>query len=420
MQPQDLRTENACRGGPLQRIMGTSRLEVRNAMSSRIELYADESEGADDLRRTLEDAGFAVGVVPLARAEQGNGAPVSLALVDGRLDPSSALRACHFLRRKHNDNYVPILYLTGDASPPARLASLENGADTYLLKPFDRAELLAQVQALLRIKARHDALNARSQEVHRINKRLQDAYQQIDMELELARRVQESFLPHTLPQVPQVRFAVKYRPCGRVGGDFYDVFRLDEHHVGFYVADAMGHGVPASLLTIFVKTTVRAKEIAGQSYRLVPPNEVLGRLNRELIGQKLNDNPFITLVYALYDMKARVLRFSRAGHPYPLYIPREGAPRLWQVEGSLLGVFETEYRFDTHTLQPGDKLILHTDGMDGAGFESLPTGATSLVAAAQRFGQLPIDELVERLGTDLFSQTQQTDDLTILGLEIMG
>src|SRR5207237_2111537 len=120
-----------------------------------------------------------------------------------------------------------------------------------------------------------------------INKRLQQAYQQIDQELELAQRLQTSFLPQTLPQVPHVRFAVTYRPCGHVGGDFYDVFRLDERHVGFYVADAMGHGVPASLLTIFVKKSVRAKEISGQSYRLVPPDEVLAKLNRDLIEQAL-------------------------------------------------------------------------------------------------------------------------------------
>src|SRR5207342_902861 len=117
--------------------------------------------------------------------------------------------------------------------------------------------------------------------------------------------------PHSLPEVPQARFAVHYRPCGRVGGDFYDVFRLDERHLGFYVADAMGHGIPASLLTIFVKKGVRAKEITGQTYRLVPPAEVLQRLNRDLIEQALADMPFITMVYALFDHAEGTLRFSR-------------------------------------------------------------------------------------------------------------
>src|SRR4029077_1602432 len=169
---------------------------------------------------------------------------------------------------------------------------------------------LAQVQAFLRLKDRHDHLTETTAEVHRINKRLQAAYHQIDQELELARRIQESFLPQTLPQLPQVRFAVHYQPCGKVGGDFYDVFRLDEHHLGFYVADAMGHGVPASLLTIFVKKGVRAKEISGKDYRLVPPDEVLQRLNRDLIEQGLSDNPFVTMVYALFNYRDGTLRFA--------------------------------------------------------------------------------------------------------------
>jgi sigma-B regulation protein RsbU (phosphoserine phosphatase) len=279
---------------------------------------------------------------------------------------------------------------------------------------------VAQVEALLRIKQRHDQLAARAAEAGRVSKRLQAAYQQIDQELELARRIQESFLPQSLPELPRVRFAVKYRPCGQVGGDFYDVFRLDERHVGFYVADAMGHGVPASLLTIFVKKGVRAKEISGQSYRLVPPDEVLQKLNRDLIEQALADMPFITMVYALFDHAEGTLRFSRAGHPHPLYLPVDGLPRLWQLNGSLLGVFDTHFHVQTERLNPGDKLLLYTDGMDGAAFAQQPVGLASLLAAAERFRAAPIDELVERLAQDLFTQTRQGDDLTILGLEVVA
>src|SRR5262245_29469445 len=142
------------------------------------------------------------------------------------------------------------------------------GDDLSALSP---SELLDQVRDLLRIKERHDELVAKTAEVQHVHKRLQTAYQQIDRELELARRIQESFLPRSLPELPRLRFAAAFKPQGHVGGDFYDVFRLDEHHVAFYVADAMGHGVPASLLTIFIKQTVKPKEIVGSDYRLAPP-----------------------------------------------------------------------------------------------------------------------------------------------------
>ena len=112
------------------------------------------------------------------------------------------------------------------------------------------------------------------------------------------------------------------------------------------------------------------------------------------------------------------LQFARAGHPYPLYLPAAGKPILWQLEGSLLGVFDTHYKLQTQQMKPGDKLILHTDGMDAASFEDQPVGLASLLAAADRFRELPIEELVERLASDLFAQTRQTDDLTVFGMEM--
>src|SRR5262249_54238704 len=158
-------------------------------------------------------------------------------------------------------------------------------------------EFLAQIHAFLRLHGSHVRLADQAAELPRIHIQLQQAYQQINQELELARRVQQSLLPRTLPEMPPACFAVHYRPCGRVGGDFSDVIRLDEDHVGFYVADVMGHGVAASLLTVFLKKAIRFKEISGRDYRLYSPHEVLQDLNRDLLDQAVADNPFITMVY---------------------------------------------------------------------------------------------------------------------------
>jgi phosphoserine phosphatase RsbU/P len=375
-----------------------------------------ESAARHEMRAALEQAGFDVSIQPLQATDPVSGAAARLILIDGGSQTEHALHLCRRLRNRKDDAFVPILFLADTAD--ARRASLDSGADAFLAQPCAAEELIAQVQALVRIKERHDQLAEKASETQRINKRLQAAYHQLDQELELARRVQESFLPQTLPELPQVRCAVQYRPCGRVGGDFYDLFRLDEQHLGLYVADAMGHGVPASLLAIFVKTSVQVKDIRGQSYRLVPPNEVLERLNRGMVAQALSETPFITMSYVLLNARTGELQFARAGHPYPLYVPREGPPVLWQVEGSLLGVFDTRYRVQTHQLQPGDKVLLYTDGMDGASFGTHAVGLPSLLAAAVEYRRLPIDEMVDRLATDLFLQTRQTDDLTVVGLEM--
>jgi sigma-B regulation protein RsbU (phosphoserine phosphatase) len=383
--------------------------------SCHIELFAGHPP-LDDVRSLLAEAGYDLAVRHFH--EPPTQTPALLCVVDGGRQPEAALKQCHRLRIDQNDAYTPILFVSGGADA-ARLASLECGADTSLGRPLEPAEFLAQVQALIRVKERHDQLALKAADAQRISKRLQAATQQMDQELELARRLQESFLPQSLPKLPSVRFAVKYKPAARVGGDFYDVFRLDEKHLGFYIADAMGHGVPASLLTIFVKKGVRAKEINGQSYRLVPPTEVLERLNRDLVEQQIPDLPFITMIYVLFNCADGTLQFSRAGHPYPLYVPASGKPVLWQIEGSLLGVFDTRYRLQTHQMKPGDKLLLYTDGMDAAAFEQHPVGLASLLAAAERFRALPIEELVERLASDLFAQTRQADDLTVFGMEMM-
>jgi serine phosphatase RsbU (regulator of sigma subunit) len=124
------------------------------------------------------------------------------------------------------------------------------------------------------------------------------------------------------------------------------------------------------------------------------------------------------MVYALFNHRDGTLQFARAGHPPPLYLPRDGPPQLWQIEGSLMGVFDTAYRVQTQQLHPGDKLLLYSDGIDAARYEDQPAGYDSLLACAERHRALPVPELVERLAHELFRESGQPDDLTILGLEM--
>jgi sigma-B regulation protein RsbU (phosphoserine phosphatase) len=387
--------------------------------TTHILVCAHQMDALQDLRRALAQGDREVDAHVPGAPEPENLSRYQLLVVDAGRTADEALDLCRRFRTRLEDVFTPILYVTDDHGPAGRRACYEAGADAYLLRPFDAEELLAQARALLRIKDVHDRLNEKTTEVHRINKRLQQAYKQIDQELELAQRIQTSFLPQTLPEPPGSRFAVHYQLCGRVGGDFYDVFRLDENHVGFYVADAMGHGVPASLLTIFVKKGVRPKEVFGKKYRLVPPGEVLGRLNKELIDQQLSDTPFITMAYGLFNHREGVLQFARAGHPYPLLIPKAGELQTWRQEGLLLGVVDATFPTHSYQMKPGDKVLLYSDGMDTAVFEGGGPGSESLVVAAERHRKLPIQEFVLRLAIDLFGGAEQPDDLTLLGLEVV-
>jgi sigma-B regulation protein RsbU (phosphoserine phosphatase) len=386
----------------------------------RILLCAADPRGAADLRALLEHAGHSVVWHGVNGKEPEELTDSRLVVLDGSQHEDETLAFCRRLRARLIDTFIPILYVTADSERAARLAGMSEGADTYLLRPFAPVELLGQVSAFLRIKELHDRLAEKSAELHRVNRRLQQAYQQIDQELELARRLQLSLLPQTLPDAPGVRFAVHYRLCGRVGGDFYDVFRLDEQHVGFYVADAMGHGVPASLLTIFVKKGVKPKDVFGQQYRLLPPTEVLQRLNKDLMDQAISESPFITIAYVLYNHLERTVQFARAGHPYPLHVPSEGEAHFWQVQGSLLGVFDTVFPGQNQRLRVGDKLLLYSDGIDAAHFRDTPPGAESLRSCAEKHRALPIEEFVAALARDLFGSGAPPDDLTLLGMEALS
>lgn len=387
-----------------------------SALAPKVLLCADETAATEDLKRFLTEAGYSV-VWHSTTAEPDELLSFNLVILESGPRHVESQQLCRRLRERAEDGLLPILYITKDHAPASRLAGFESGADGFLLRPFDPAELLAQVRAFLRMQELHQRLAEKTTEIHRINRRLQEAQERINQELELARRIQQSFLPQSLPELPEVRFAVHYRPCGRVGGDFYDVFRLDENHVGYYVADAVGHGVPASLLTIFLKKAVRAKEIFGKQYRLIPPDEVLQRLNRDLLEQGLSENPFITMIYGLFHFRDGTFRFARAGHPHPLYVPADREPEAWKTPGPILGVFEAEFTIQSRSLRPGDKVLFYTDGIDSATFEDHRSGLDSLTACAARYQHLPIEEFVPKLSLELKWPDDPTDDITFLGME---
>jgi len=339
------------------------------------------------------------------------------AVLDGRSDETTTYNVTRRLSQRPAEDRCPLIFVTANESVTSRLVAYESGADVALPRSVTRSELVAQVRAVERWQQVRSALADSAAEAQLFNQRLQQAYKQIEIDLALARRLQVSFLPQSLPVVGPIRFAVNYRPCGQVGGDFYDVFRLDEQHVGFYVADAMGHGVPASLLTVFLKKVVQPKEVRGSTYRLVPPEEVLSRVNRELIAQELAEQPFITMVYGLLNCHDGRLRIARAAHPHPLYLPQVGRPVEWQSAGALLGIFEAEYPPMERRLNPGDKLLIYTDGVS-AGPEP-GVRPDPIVAAAEEHRGLPIESFVERVSQDLAATGPQRDDCTLLGVEFL-
>jgi sigma-B regulation protein RsbU (phosphoserine phosphatase) len=243
----------------------------------------------------------------------------------------------------------------------------------------------------------------------------------LDEELRLAARLQQDFLPKTLPQVGPAHFHVIFRPAGYVSGDLYDVLRLDEKHVAFFLVDAVGHGMPAALLTMFIKRALCCKEVGPGGYRLLPPGETLGRVNDALVEQNLSAATFATALYGVLNTETLELTLATAGHPAPLLL-REQTMTEVPVEGALLGVFDHEnYTASTVKLRPGDRLLVYSDGVEVAFGEDI--AAQKGQWRDELFGRrsLSAEDLVLSFAAQLDREAgslQPRDDLTLLVLEI--
>jgi phosphoserine phosphatase RsbU/P len=342
-----------------------------------------------------------------------------------------------------------VAYPNGQADDPHRLAQLLDAVDhspavALVLLPvaartawgvLGRREgkflCLRQDASSEEIAAKLDAAEALQPAIRNLQRELADARKsdhpnmpgldEIDEEMRLAARIQRDFLPRRLPVVGPIRFAVLYRPLGWVSGDIYDVARLDETHLGFYVADAVGHGMPAALLTMFIKHALQTKRILGKTYQILPPHESLAALNAAICEQNLSSCQFCTAVYCVLDLADLTLTYARAGHPEGLLIHADGTLASLPAPGSLLGVFPEEtYHSVSVPLSPGDRLVLYTDGVEDA----LASGA----GEPDRFrhlltsiGRLPREQLllhITALIDDRSARRNAEDDITVLVADV--
>jgi serine phosphatase RsbU (regulator of sigma subunit) len=245
----------------------------------------------------------------------------------------------------------------------------------------------------------------------------------VDEEMRLAARLQQDFLPKQLPQIGRVYFHTIFRPAGYVSGDLYDVMRLDEKHVGFYMADAVGHGMPAALLTMFIKNALVTKQISPEGYRLLDPSQTMARLNEVLVGQHLSHATFATAIYGHVNTETLQLTFARGGHPCPILIRANGEVESLDADGSLLGIFEDE-KFTDRTVQlaVGDRLFVFSDGVECA-FSSNPSTPDPhqwrevLDARRGLSTDQIVTELIAHLDNGAGSITPK-DDLTIIVIEV--
>jgi phosphoserine phosphatase RsbU/P len=237
----------------------------------------------------------------------------------------------------------------------------------------------------------------------------------IQKELEVARRIQLSILPAEFPYSDNFKVAARYVPMTSVAGDFYDFIVADDKRVGLLIADVSGHGVPAALIASMVKLAA-----TSQRAQAANPCGFLSGMNSALLGN--TQNQFVTAAYVHLDSESRELLYSAAGHP-PMLLLRQGNVREVEENGLMLAAFEfAKYSNATHRLEPGDRLLLYTDGIvEATDASGTFFGQDSLSDLLRQTSGLPPSEAADRIIASVAQwSVSQDDDLTVLVCDYVG
>lgn len=188
-------------------------------------------------------------------------------------------------------------------------------------------------------------------------------------DMDYARNIQSALLPITLPKFEKVDFAARYKPCERIGGDFYNIFRLDEENIGILIGDVAGHGVSAAMITVFINQHIHVRrEYDDGRIRILTPKQVLTNLFYIYNRMNFPEEIYTVMIYGIYNMKHRVFTYCSAGmNTQPLVLQGNGKIKTIPIVGlpicKLAGIANPSYENQTLQLEKGDSLLLYTDGL---------------------------------------------------------
>src|SRR5246127_1296486 len=266
-----------------------------------------------------------------------------LILLDIMMPGMDGYEVCQRLKSDPATREIPVIFLTGQTEVEDETKGFDVGAVDYIHKPFSPAVVKARVQTHLILRG--------------IREQLAQQLLTIQKELETARQIQLSILPSAVPKIEGLDIAARYIPMTSVAGDFYNFIVGDKKHIGIFVADVSGHGMPAALIASMLKIA-----LSSQVGHASDPAKVLLGLNEALCGKF--QHHFVTAAYVFVDLENRTLTYAGAGHP-PLLL-WGGHEGLRSVEEN--GLFLGKFSFATYSsvvlpLKGGDRILLYTDGI---------------------------------------------------------
>lgn len=262
-----------------------------------------------------------------------------------------------------------------------------------------------------------DKVRQRTEQLSLQNSELALIRQEFDLELDMAKQVQQGMLPKSLPNIPGWELAEFYKPTYKVSGDYYDVEWLDEDHLFLLMTDVSGHGVPAALVTAMAKMAFDRRVRKGKSV-----SQILTDVNIDLCGA-IKTEHYLTAFAGILEISTGKLQYSRVCHPYPI-LCRHRSPSLDHLKmrgGFFLGMFEdTTFTEEEVTLLPGDQLFIYTDGVH----ESMNPrdelfGRKRLESVVHRHAHLGSHEVIAQVQKERerFAEGRQPqDDITLISI----
>ncbi len=304
------------------------------------------------LSQMLAGQGYHVRPVPdgsLALAAAQAETP-DLVLLDIRMPEMDGYQVCERLKADDLTHDIPVIFISALDATQDKVRAFHTGGVDYITKPFQVEEVLARVETHLALRE--------------LQRRLQDANEKMAQELSLAGEVQASFLPQELPSIPGWQLSATLIPARETSGDFYDFIPLPEARLGILIADVSDKGAGAALYMALSCTLMRtySRQYPEQ------PELVLSAVNNRILNET-NANQFVTAFYGILDPVTGELIYSNAGHCPPLHLHVADGNKVQKLAatGIPLGIFEGRaWRRKTTRIDPGDLLVLYTDGITEA------------------------------------------------------
>ena len=254
-----------------------------------------------------------------------------------------------------------------------------------------------------------------------VEKELQKKQQQIAKDLEVAAGIQQSLIPGHTPRIGSIRVAWRFEPCEQIGGDIFNFQITDKNHISFYMLDVCGHGVSSALISAAISQFLQTDyELSKNASEAVQPKAVLNSLNRVFPFERFDS--FFTIVYVTVDYVNGRLSYSCAGHPSPILLHPVGELEILDVHGPVIGVGnDLPFVQEDKQLQPGDKIILYTDGvLDHSNPEGELFGKHRFCETLEKYGDQPVETLMDLLQTTLKNfagPARSGDDLSMMVIE---